>query len=136
MIACENLALGYGGKIIFQNLSFTINDGDYLCIIGDNGTGKTTLVKTLLGLKLPLSGKVIMPQGIGYLPQQTELQKDFPASVREVVLSGCLGRMGWKAFYSTDDKARADKAMSMMNILDLSSKCYRDFREVSRKECY
>lgn len=99
--------MGYGGNVIVQNLSFTLNDGDYLSVIGENGSGKTTLIKTLLGLITPVSGKITLHDGVGYLPQQTDMQKDFPASVWEVVLSGCLGRLGWRAFYSRKHKAMA-----------------------------
>ena len=88
---CENVTLGYENKIVTSNLSFTIDKGDYVCIVGENGTGKSTLVKTILGLIKPLEGKMNLKEGkIGYLPQQTMIQKDFPASVWEVVLSGNL----------------------------------------------
>ena len=126
MVTCENLSLGYGGSVILSGLSFALNDGGYLCVIGENGAGKSTLIRTLLGLVPPLSGRVRIPEGVGYLPQQTEMQKDFPASVWEVVLSGCQGRLGWRPFYSRKDNARALDAMSRMNILNLKAKCYRE----------
>ena len=93
-LICENLSLGYEGREILSGLSFSVNAGDYLCIIGENGSGKTTLMKTILGLRQPLSGVIRTGDGlhrgeIGYLPQQTLAQRDFPASVREIVLSGC-----------------------------------------------
>ena len=94
--ACD-LALGYDGKTVAENISFTVNEGDYLCVIGENGSGKSTLIKTLLGLNKPVSGSLetaLDLKKIGYLPQQTVVQKDFPASVREIVLSGCQGRCG------------------------------------------
>jgi zinc transport system ATP-binding protein len=98
-LVCQNLSLGYEGKTVVSDLSFSVNAGDYLCIVGENGSGKSTLMKTILKLKTPLSGKVItgddlLSVEIGYLPQQTAAQKDFPASVREVVRSGCLNRCG------------------------------------------
>ena len=111
-LSFENLAIGYENNVILDNLSFSIEKGDYVAIIGENGAGKSTLLKTMLGLIQPLSGKVILADGlkkseIGYLPQQTLAQRDFPASVWEVVISGCLARNGLKPFYSKEDKALA-----------------------------
>lgn len=126
MLVCENISLGYGANVIVQNLTFSLHDGDYLCVIGENGSGKTTLIKTLLGLMPPVSGKITLPEGTGYLPQQTDMQKDFPAFVWEVVLSGCLGRLGWRVFYGRKHKAMALEALNSMNILQLKHKSYRE----------
>ena len=98
-LTCENLTLGYNSRVVIEDLSFSVDAGDYLCIIGENGSGKSTLMKTLLHLLKPLSGKIttgdgLLPDEIGYLPQQTEVQRDFPASVYEIVLSGCQSRCG------------------------------------------
>ena len=130
-LICQNLSLGYDGKEIIKDLSFSVNAGDYLCIIGENGSGKTTLMKTLLGLRKPMGGRIEMGEDlrrneIGYLPQQTVVQKDFPASVFEIVLSGCQGRCGLRPFYSKDEKALALEAMGKMNILPLQKRCYRE----------
>ena len=130
-LICENLAVGYDGKKILDNLNFTVNSGDYLCIVGENGSGKSTLMKTILGLQNPISGKIITGDGlkqtqIGYLPQQTETQKDFPASVREIVLSGCQGRCGLRPFYSKEEKKLAIETMEKMHIEDLAKHCYRE----------
>ena len=108
-ITCKNAALGYENRIVAENLNFTVSAGDYLCILGENGSGKSTLVKALLGLKPQVSGEIVCEhQGIGYLPQQTVVQKDFPASVREIVRSGCLGKTGLRPFYTKEEKALAD----------------------------
>lgn len=93
-IICQNLAIGYDGKVLLQDINFSVKDGDYLCIIGENGSGKSTLMRTLLNLQQPIRGKITFGAGvksdeIGYLPQQTIIQRDFPASVREIILSGC-----------------------------------------------
>ena len=98
-LTCQNLCVGYDGKSVLQDLNFEVFAGDYLCIVGENGSGKSTLIKTILGLQPPISGRILTGDGlrkneIGYLPQQTVVQKDFPASVREIVLSGCQGRCG------------------------------------------
>lgn len=131
LIKCENLSLGYEGRAIIENLNFEVNSGDYLCIVGENGSGKSTLIKTLLGLQSPISGKITKGDGllkneIGYLPQQTVVQRDFPASVKEVVLSGCQGHLGLKPFYSKEDKALAARNMEKMGITQLSGRCYRE----------
>ncbi|MBR6900569.1 MAG: ABC transporter ATP-binding protein [Synergistaceae bacterium] len=130
-ILCENLSLGYGAKTVIKNLNFSVNEGDYLCIIGENGTGKTTLMKTILGLQPPLNGKIIFGEGlnakkIGYLPQQTEVQRDFPASVWEIVLSGFQGHCGLRPFYNKKEKNFALHAIKKMNIEEIKSRCYRE----------
>ena len=130
-IICQNLSVGYDSKIILENLSFEVNKGDYLCIVGENGSGKTTLIKSILGLIPTISGKLKTGDGlksneIGYLPQQTVVQRDFPASVREIVLSGCQGRVGLRPFYSKSDKLLAEENMRKMEITDLSKRCYRE----------
>jgi zinc transport system ATP-binding protein len=130
-LSCNNLTLGYEGKTVLSGLSFDVNAGDYLCVVGENGTGKSTLMKTLLGLQSPISGQItrgesLLREGIGYLPQQTAVQKDFPASVREVVRSGCLGRSGLRPFYTRAEKRSAEENMAKLGITDLANRCYRE----------
>lgn len=130
-LECRNLSLGYDSKAIVSDLNFSINKGDYLCIVGENGSGKTTLMKTLLNLHSPLSGSIITGDGlktneIGYLPQQTVVQRDFPASVKEIVLSGCQGQCGIRPFYKKEEKNIARQNMERMGISNLSSRCYRE----------
>lgn len=130
-LTCENLTLGYDGNVIVENLDFSINEGDYLCIVGENGSGKSTLMKTILGLQPPVSGKILTGDGlsrseIGYLPQQTDVQRDFPASVREIVLSGCQARCGIRPFYSKEEKALAESNMEKMGITQFAKRCYRE----------
>lgn len=130
-ITCRELTIGYGSRIILKHLNFTVNEGDYLCIIGENGSGKSSLMRTILNLQNPISGQIlyhhqIQKNGIGYLPQQTSRQKDFPASVREIVLSGCDRRSGFHPFYHASDKKRATKALRQLNITHLAHRCYRE----------
>lgn len=130
LLTVRNLSLGYGSDTILEGLNFTVNEGDYLCIVGENGSGKTTLMKALLHLQAPVSGEIQMGDGlqkneIGYLPQQTVVQKDFPASVREVVLSGCQGRCGLRPFYNKEEKQLAEKNMERMGITALAKRSYR-----------
>lgn len=131
LIKTENLSLGYEGHIIVENLNFEVNQGDYLCIIGENGSGKSTLMKTLLGLRSKTGGSIVYGDGlkknqIGYLPQQTQTQKDFPASAFEVVISGCLNRSGLRPFYSALQKETARYNMNLLGISELSGRCYRE----------
>ena len=131
LLSCQDLSLGYEGKAILEHISFEVNAGDYLCIVGENGSGKTTLMKTILGLIHPLRGKVVTGEGlrqreIGYLPQQTLVQRDFPASVYEIVLSGCQGRQGLRPFYSKADKALAWQNIRRMELEPLARRCYRE----------
>ena len=131
LIKCENVSIGYEGQTIVRDLNFEIGQGDYLCIVGENGSGKSTLVKSLLGLKAVDSGKIEFGDGlkqkeIGYLPQQNDFQKDFPASVYEVVLSGRLNSRGFRPFYTATDKAEAAEKMEMLGITDLRGQCFRD----------
>lgn len=130
-IICQNLAIGYEGKAILENINFSVNKGDYLCIVGENGAGKSTLMRTLLHLQQPIRGKILLGDEtvageIGYLPQQTQVQRDFPASVREVVLSGCQNRCGLRPFYKKAEKETADEIMEKLQIRYLSKQCYRE----------
>ncbi len=130
-IVCENASLGYENRPIVKDLSFTVNAGDYLCIVGENGSGKSTLMKTILALTPPLAGHIRMEEGlnptqIGYLPQQTQVQRDFPASVQEIVLSGFQGRCGLRPFYTREEKAAAVKNMERLGIAGYAKRCYRD----------
>ena len=131
LLEIKDLAVGYDSRSVLNHLNFTVNEGDYLCIVGENGSGKSTLIRTILKLQDSISGEVVYGDGltaneIGYLPQQTVVQKDFPASIREVVMSGLQGRKGIKAFYSRKDREEADRNMERMGILDIADKCYRD----------
>jgi len=130
-IKCKNLSIGYDGKPSVENLNFTISDGDYLCIVGPNGAGKTTLIKTILGLTPALKGEIkflndFNKKDIGYLPQQTVIQKDFPATVKEVVLSGFQNRVGLRPFYNKEEKQQAKQTMEKLGIANLERKCYRE----------
>lgn len=130
-LTCQNLTVGYDGRTVLQGLNFEVNPGDYLCIVGENGSGKSTLMKTILGLQAPIGGRILTGDGlrkneIGYLPQQTQAQKDFPASVREIVLSGCQGRCGSRPFYSKEEKRLAEENIEKMGIGSLTKRCYRE----------
>ena len=127
----KDVVLGYENKTVAKDINFEIKKGDYLCIVGENGAGKSTLVKTLLGLIKPLLGKITInldksKKGIGYLPQQTVAQKDFPASVMEVVLSGFLNSGHKSPFYSKKEKAEALSNMDKLGIARLKKRCYRE----------
>lgn len=130
-ITCENLSIGYNNHAVIENLNFSVNSGDYLCITGENGSGKSSLVKTILGLQAPLKGRVIFSDGltknsIGYLPQRTEAQSDFPASVKEIILSGFQGKCGFRPFYNRHEKNLAVEAMQRIKIRELENKCFRE----------
>lgn len=131
LIECDNLSLGYEGRLVIENINFKLEGGEYLCIVGENGAGKSTLVKGLLRLKKPMAGKIVTgdglkPNEIGYLPQQTAAQKDFPASVYEVVISGRAGSLGMRPFFNKADKKDALDKMCLMGIEKLKNKCYHD----------
>lgn len=130
-LLCQNLAVGYDGKTVVSGLDLEVCAGDYLCIVGENGAGKSTLVKTLMQLQSPLSGSIrfgddLQKKEIGYLPQQTIVQKDFPASVQEIVRSGCQTRCGLRPFYSREEKQLAADAMRKMQVEGLRKRCYRE----------
>ena len=131
LLKAENLTLGYDNQAIISDLNFEINAGDYLCIVGENGSGKSTLMKTLLHLQNAYEGNIIFGDGltkkeIGYLPQQTQVQRDFPASVWEIVLSGCQSRSGLRPFYSREEKKLAMESIERMGIGHLKGRCYRE----------
>ena len=130
-IICEGLAVGYSGKPLCNGFDLEINNGDYICIVGENGAGKSTLIKTLVGLIPAINGKVLLrgdidKSDIGYLPQQREMQKDFPASVWEVVLSGCLDRLGFKPFYGHKERKLAADAIRELDLEDIKNESFRE----------
>lgn len=130
-LSCENITIAYEKNIVVKNISFQIEQGDYMCILGENGAGKSTLLKGILGL-VPLVDGTVLLEGdmkkidIGYLPQQTQIQKDFPASVYEVVLSGCLNQKGKSFFYHAKEKERAEYNLKRLGIEELKKKSYRN----------
>ena len=131
IVSVKDLSFAYDGKTVLEGVNFTLSAGDYLCVVGENGSGKSTLVKGLLGLKAPDGGSIVFGEGlkpteIGYLPQQTQLQRDFPASVGEVVLSGCLNSLGRRLHYSAADRERARMNMERMGIEELAKHSYQD----------
>ena len=131
ILTCENASFSYDGVTVLEGVDFSLQAGDYLCVVGENGSGKSTLIRGLLSLKAPASGRISLGDGlkrseIGYLPQQTEIQRDFPASVREVVLSGCLNSLGSRLLYGAEDKRRAEMNMERMGIEELKDTGYQE----------
>ena len=131
VLTCKNAFLGYDNKVVIENISFTIRQGDYIGVLGSNGAGKSTLIKSVLGLLPPIKGQITMKESlekgaIGYLPQQNQAQKDFPATVWEVVLSGFLNAMGHRPFYLPSEKKRALENMDKLKITDLQKKSFRE----------
>ena len=130
LLACRDAVIGYDNTVAVNGVSFELERGDYLCIVGENGSGKSTLLKGILGLIPMRGGSVDFADGlrrtdIGYLPQQTQAQRDFPATVREVVLSGCLnGSKG--PFYSRTDRSLANKNMEKLSITNIANRSYRE----------
>lgn len=130
IITAKDLSFAYDGKTVLEDVNFTLSAGDYLCIVGENGSGKSTLIKGLLGLKAPDRGSIsfgegLKPTEIGYLPQQTQLQRDFPASVEEVVLSGCLNSLGRRLHYGAAERELAQRNMERMGIEELKHASYQ-----------
>ena len=131
LIVCRDLSLGYEGQSVLSHLNLRVRSGDYLCLVGDNGSGKSTLLRGLLGLLPPLSGTIeraaeLERGAVGYLPQQTRAQRDFPATVEEVVLSGCLNRKGLRFFYTAAQRSQALMNLGKLGVLELRNECYRD----------
>ena len=133
LLKCEHVGFGYENQDAVLDVNLEVNEGDYICIVGENGSGKSTLMKGILGLLKPTSGRIeyseeLKKTGIGYLPQQTDAQKDFPATVFEVVISGCLGKRGSRPFYSMKEKKEARANLDRLGIRDLEKSCFRDRR--------
>ena len=131
LLKCEHVDFGYENQDAVIDVSLEVSTGDYICIVGENGSGKSTLMKGILGLLKPTEGKIEISEelkkaGIGYLPQQTAAQKDFPATVFEVVISGCLGKRGNRPFYSPKEKQTALSNLERLGIADLKKSCFRD----------
>ncbi len=130
LITIRDLSLGYGNRILTEGMDMQVDSGEYVCVIGENGAGKSTFIRTLLGLQSPLKGKITFGEGlkktqVGYLPQQTVVQRDFPATVEEIVLSGCQGSKGLRPFYNSREKEEAKRNMERMNISEFAKRSYR-----------
>ena len=133
LIECKRLSVGYDKKVVCKDINFKVEEGDYLCILGENGSGKSTLLKTILGLNKAVFGKVIFEKSLsknklGYLPQQNDFQKDFPATVKEVIMSGFISQMGLRPFYN---KAEKNKANGIIEFLGLENLTKNGFKELS-----
>ena len=131
LLACRDLTLGYEQQALVEHLTLDITAGDYLCVTGENGSGKSTFLKSVLGLLKPLGGEILRSDsltlsGIGYLPQQTQSQKDFPATVKEIVLSGFLSARGFRFRYNASELSAAMMHMGKLGILELQDRCYRE----------
>lgn len=128
MIKVENLTIGYDNQIILKNINLNIKEGEYVCIIGHNGSGKSTLLKTMIGLNKPLSGKITIDDklSMGYVPQALQVQQDFPATVNEIVMSGCLKKMKWRPFYTKKERELANKYLKMLQISSLKRKSFSE----------
>lgn len=130
-LICENLSIGYEGRVIASNINFSAEKGNYICIVGENGSGKSTLINSILGLSQIVCGKISLGDGvrscdIGYLPQQTEIQKDFPASVDEVIMSGFSGKHKFYPFYTKEERKLKEYQMKRLGITELGKKSYRE----------
>ena len=131
LISFKHLTIGYDNNVVISDLNFSLEKGDYLLLLGENGAGKSTLLKTMLGLIKPIKGGItydssLKRKEIGYLPQQTQVQRDFPASIYEVVISGVLSKTGLRPFYNLKEKTAANNAMKKMGIYEIRKKCYRE----------
>ncbi len=129
-IIVKNVSLGYDGRTFIEGLDFSVNSGDYLCLVGENGSGKSTLIKALVGLKKVNVGKITTDgfslNEIGYLPQNTDIQGDFPASVMEIVLSGFSKKMGLRPFHTKSEKLTAHNNLKKLGIEEISKKSFRE----------
>ena len=130
-VEMKGIDKSFGTNQVLKGVDFSLRDGEIHALMGENGSGKSTLMRTLLGLKAPVGGTLSFGDGlkkneIGYLPQQTEVQKDFPASVREIVLSGFLGRCGMRPFFTKKEKKSAEMMLERLGVSHLSSRCYRE----------
>lgn len=129
LIECRDLTLTYDRTPVVTGLTFSVSPGDILCVVGENGSGKSTLIKTLVGLKKAAQGEINLSRElklteIGYLPQQTEIQRTFPASVFEIVRSGCIAKIGRRPFFASAERLRTEKALEMVNLTALKNRPY------------
>lgn len=138
LIELENVSLGYERHVVLKNLNLKISEGDFICVVGPNGSGKSTLIKGILGLIKPLKGKIkyngLRQNFIGYMPQETKVDANFPASVMEIVLSGTLNSIGFKPFYTKEMKELALKNLKILGIENLKNKSFADLSGGQRQK--
>ena len=138
LLSCESLSFGYEGRTVLSGLNFSVEEGGKLCVVGENGSGKSTLLKGLLSLIPPMEGKLkknpdLKAVDMGYLPQENPLQKDFPAAVFEVVLSGRQNKRGLAPFYTKGDRAAAMESLAMLELTELKTACFRELSGGQRR---
>ena len=129
VLECKNLTIGYSDKVILKDINLKFEKGQYLCVVGENGCGKSTFVKTILGLIKPIKGSFkfdVKGLSLGYIPQASDFQKDFPATVKEIILSGFVGKMGWRPFYNKKEKQYVDELMRHLGIIEYANKSYKE----------
>lgn len=139
LIDIKNLTLGYEDGLVINNISFGVEEGDFIIVTGKNGAGKSTLIKGILGFIKPKSGEIIFDESInrkliGYMPQESKVDANFPATVYEIVLSGRLNKRGLKPFYSKTDKLKADEALKILNIYNVKNKSFSDLSGGQRQK--
>ena len=138
LIELDNVTLGYDKHIVLKNIDLKIEEGDFICVVGPNGSGKSTLIKGILGLIKPLKGKIkyngLKQNFIGYMPQETKVDANFPASVSEIVLSGTLNSIGLKPFYSKEAKEKVLKTLKLLNIENIKNKSFADLSGGQRQK--
>ncbi|KAB7614450.1 metal ABC transporter ATP-binding protein [Amylibacter sp. SFDW26] len=119
-----DLSLGYPGKTLFEHLSFSIESGTTLAVLGANGSGKSTFVKMMLNLLSPLSGEVIWPAGrpreIGYLAQMAEFDSRFPIRVRDLAAMGAWGGFGMRRRLDREGHMRVAAALDEAGVLSIA----------------
>lgn len=131
IVGAKKLSVGYPDKVVCENINFEIESGNFMCVVGENGTGKSTLIKTILGLNKALKGSIVFHDGhekckVGYLPQIGDMQKDFPATVKEVVMSGFMGTKFFKFFFTKEEKEKAKKMMELCGVGELQNKGFKE----------
>lgn len=139
LIEVNNLSLGYEKENVIEDISFQVEKGDFVIVVGKNGAGKSTLIKGILGLIKPKSGEIkfgddLTQREIGYMPQETKVDQAFPASVYEIVLSGRINKMGFRPFYNKEDKKKALEALSILNISNIKNKSFCDLSGGQRQK--
>jgi zinc transport system ATP-binding protein len=130
----KSLSVAYNGNVVLEDINFTIRKNDFIGVIGPNGGGKTTLLKTILGTVNPFRGSIEFNQRIegsnliGYLPQMSTGDLSYPLTVKDVILSGLMIR---KKLVSRMSKADRQKAEEVMNELGLSGLSTALLKELS-----
>lgn len=122
VVSVDDLTIAYGNHTVIDHLSFSINEGDFLVVVGENGVGKTTLVRSMLGFLKPKSGTITIPQStrLGYVPQFRNIDEEYPLSIRDFVALNTKPRL--LPWLTKSERNRVERMIRENNLTNIAER--------------